>query len=540
MFAFILIVSLLTRALFLFWGMPSLTFDEADFYYNGYLLATTGSDIFGNKLFLTSGILFAAPSVPIYISSLFWHIFPKTVFFARLPFALINSLTPPLLYLIIYRFSKKKLLAAISALTLSLSPWFSHLSATAAFDAPIAMFFILLGFYVLSSVSKSKLKIPVFIASQFLAFNSYMGIKTLFLPITAILVFIILYKNKKQVGKNILKSFAFATVLFVIFSVLSILAPNSTMFKNRMLKEINFLNRQKITDEVWYARHTTQGKQLFKTLFFNKITVPLKDFLDKYMEAFNLRTLFIKGDPHPIYGTAITGQFPFISFFFFIIGLLTFRKILPLKLQFFLFLFFVGQLPTALSINNPTIALRAILLTLPYSLLIAVGVYFLVSKYKQPLLNLSIASIYFVSFVYFFALYQTRIKVLSSEQWHLSDKLLVEKIAKYKGAVRVFTNEPKELFLLYNFYNSTNPSLAKTELRNSNNYYKLGQLTISDNCPERTNYTPDKNTLVVIKHQYCESPDWNKYTLVEHSTSREGNNSTLYYLVKPKPNQLTL
>ncbi len=539
MLIFILFISLLNRLLFLFWGMPSLTFDEADFYYNAYLLTKTGSEIFGQKFFLTSGILFAAPSVPIYISSLFWNIFPKTIFFARLPFALINSLTPVVFYLLVLNLGGNKVLAALTALVLSSSSWFSHLSATAGFDAPLSLLFIVFGFYILSLRSKSRLKILTAIISWFLAFNSYMGIRAVFLPTILLFIFISNYQ-KKLVWKNLVKSAIFASILFCVFLGLSLIAPNSQMFKNRAAMEINFLNRQKITGDVWYARHSAQGNSFIKTLLFNKFTLSMGDFLDKYFESFNLRTLFIKGDPHPIYGTYVTGQFPFIAFVFFIIGLLTFRKTLSFKLQLFLLLLFVSGLSTALSVNYPTIALRAIVLLLPYSLLIASGIYFVINKYQHRLLFLTIAGVYLAAFFHFFLIYQTKIKVLSSEQWHLSDRLLVEKIAKYRGPVRVFTNEPKELFLLYNFYNQTNPVFAKQELQSGNNLYRLEKLTISDNCPERSNYQPDKNTLVLIKYQYCETPDWNKYLPIELLTSKEGNNTTLYYVVKTKPAQSTL
>jgi len=51
------LISFLTRFVFLYFGYPSVTHDEADYFINSYLLAKTGSDIYNQKFFLTSEII---------------------------------------------------------------------------------------------------------------------------------------------------------------------------------------------------------------------------------------------------------------------------------------------------------------------------------------------------------------------------------------------------------------------------------------------------------------------------------------------------
>ena len=94
------LISFLTRLLFLYFGHPSITHDEADYFLNSYLLTKTGTDIINQKFFLTSGILYATSAIPVYLGSLIFHFFEKSVIVARFPFALLNSFTPVLFYLI--------------------------------------------------------------------------------------------------------------------------------------------------------------------------------------------------------------------------------------------------------------------------------------------------------------------------------------------------------------------------------------------------------------------------------------------------------
>ncbi len=46
------LISFLTRLLFLYFGHPSITHDESDYFLNSYLLTKTGTDILNQKIFL--------------------------------------------------------------------------------------------------------------------------------------------------------------------------------------------------------------------------------------------------------------------------------------------------------------------------------------------------------------------------------------------------------------------------------------------------------------------------------------------------------
>ncbi len=158
------IISLLTRLAFLFFGFPSITHDEADFYLNGYMLSKTGSDIHNNSLFLSSGILSSISPIPVYLSAFFFTFLPKSVMTGRLPFAILNSLIPVLIYYIVDKLTNNKKLSFFTFLVANFSPWLVHVSSQAAFDSPLSFMFYLAAIAALLTKMRSQLKTAFFIA----------------------------------------------------------------------------------------------------------------------------------------------------------------------------------------------------------------------------------------------------------------------------------------------------------------------------------------------------------------------------------------
>lgn len=172
-------VSLLTRLFWLGWSWQSVTNDEADLYTSAYIFGRTLKDYFGNTFFLTTGILTPKPSVPVYIGAIPWFfISVKSVFLAKLPFVLLNSFTPLLLYSLVRKLTGDRKLPLFAFLVLNFSPWFSYPSAT-GYEAVVALFFVLL-FFRATLGEPGRMKLPLAAIAGFCAFNSYMGIKPVF------------------------------------------------------------------------------------------------------------------------------------------------------------------------------------------------------------------------------------------------------------------------------------------------------------------------------------------------------------------------
>lgn len=503
------LISLLTRLAFLFFGFPSITHDEADFYLNGYMLSKTGSDIHNNSLFLSSGILSSISPIPVYISALFFTFLPKTIITGRLPFAILNSLIPVLIYYIINKLTSNKKLAFFTFLVANFSPWLVHVSSQAAFDSPLSFMFYLAATASLLSNIRPKLKTALFISLMFLSFNSYMGIKVSFFFLVLI-AFVIkgIYERKKLDIFFWGKPFFYSLLVFVSFMALVFVAPGNNSFRSRIGREILLFDKGTFEHTVWYERYVMKTPEIIKKFVSNKATVFTSMFIDKYLVSFDPRILFFKGDPHPLYGTYYFGLFYLFEFAFLILGFFKAQEILGKKvtalLPFFLLLL-VSPIPVGLSTSaDVTFIFRAYPLLLPFSFLIALGGYYLISLFKKYFYVLSIG-LYLIAFGYFFFIYQVKIKAFSSEQWHYSQKILSDRIEKLRNEydkVYVFTNEPRENTLLYNYYQARNGNLIKKSITQATDRdFEIENVYIRERCPiEKL----DERNFYIIKRDVCD------------------------------------
>lgn len=503
------IISLLTRLVFLFFGHSSLTHDEADFYLQGYLLAKTGSEIHGNSLFSTSGILTVISPIPVYLNAFFFTFLPKTILTGRLPFAILNSLTPVFTYYIISKITSNKKLAFISFLVLNFSPWLSYLSSQAGYDSPLSFMFYLATISILLTQLKPKLKYFFFVLLSFISFNSYMGIKASF-PFLIMVAFIFksIYEkrplNLKVISRHLLVGVGItAGFLFIVY-----LLPGNDAFKSRALDEVIFFNKTKLEHAVWYERYVIQIPEILKKIVSNKLTVIFDQFVDKYLKAFDPRIIFFRGDPHPLYGTYFFGLFYLFELILVFIGIFYAKKILADKAKTiipFILLLLVSPIPTGIStIVDVTIVFRAYPLIFPMTFFISLGGYYLFNYLKSYFYIVSV-SVYVLAFGLFFFTFQTKIKYFSSEQWHYSQKILSDRVGELKkkyDEVYVFTNEPKENALLYNYYQVEDEDLIKKSIvQATNRDFKVENVHIRERCPTEK---LDEQNFYIIKREMCD------------------------------------
>ena len=486
------VISLLTRFVFLFFGFPSLTHDEADYFLNSYLLTKTGSDIFSNKFFLTSGILNATSAIPVYLGSISYYFLEKSVISGRLPYAIFNSLIPVLFYFILFKLTKNKTFSLIGFTVLNFSPWFSYLSAMSSIDAPTALVFYLLAVIVLLAEFRPIAKYSLFTLSMFFSFNSYMGFKTIafFLIFIALLLKDIFYREKIT-AKKVVRNVTISLVMFLFFFTLSWISPAGSYFKNRLKAKILPLNTVEISKSVNSLREMSKGPTILRYFIHNKLTYLGGQFIDKYIQAYNPTTIFVKGDTHPLYGTGFIGLFYFFDLVFILVGFYfashVFKDNYKIVIPFFLIIL-VTPIALGAMADSSTLSLRGLPLILGYSFFISTGVYFLanyLSKNKKIII-LIVFLIYLSSFIYFLALYKTTIRYMSGEQWHMNEKRLLDKVLsekKFKNRqIYIYVNDPKETMLLYLFYKEKSASKIKSVIGSGK--FEVGNITFSDLCPD--------------------------------------------------------
>ena len=527
----LLLISLLTRSAYLFWGMPSLTNDEADLYTTSYVTAKTGSDQYNNSVFLTSGFLTVKPSIPIYFGTLPWFLTSqKSIFLARLPYALLNSITPLLFFLIIHILTKNRMLALISFSIFNFSPWFSYLSAT-GYEAYMGLFFLLLSQLILLLKPTRIIKYILFSIASFLAFNSYMGLKPIFPFVSFIFLSVAQLHFHKRLSMNgVIRSASISVALFIALLSFNYAIPNTDLIKKEYAGMSSYFNKQEIEGKVWYDRLTTQASSPLKAAISNKITVRLRDQIAKYMTVFNLAIFFQKGDPSALYGTAdLSGLFFLTDLIFFIIGLIHLCRIRESSLRLLLSLFFIGGIPVALAVTNPTFILRSIILIVPITILTAYGFYFSLQKLGKNKGGLIFVLLLIGNTALFFTLYKTRIQVLNAEQWHHSERIVSEKLAKWNSdnKVSVFVSEPKPLFLQYAFYTMTDADMIKkVAMRDDYNFF-VNNVTIQKECPATL---PKPHESYVYKYLYCVLPASSEL-YVDDKFAVAGDKSDMNYML---------
>lgn len=512
-------ISLISRMFFLFGGFPSITHDEADFYLNSYVLIKTGSDLNGHSFFTTSGFISAASSVPIYINSLFFKIFPKNIFSSRLPFAILNSLIPVFIYLIVKKITKKRKLSLIVFLIANFSPWLSYLSSQAAFDAPLALMFYLASVYFLISIDNSFLKYGLFALASFFSFNSYMGIKSNFIFLIFTAFFIERTVSGQKISwQKIAKDLLMSGVISIVFILFIYLTPGKEILNGRLKNDLILVNNPYLSNQVWYERLTSQAPGIINKIAYNKITVATNFALRKYFMAFDPNILFVKGDPHPIYGTNYFGLFYLWEIVLIIIGIVKFQDIFKKDsrriLLPFLLLLIAAPIPNALQVYESTIALRGFILIVPYSFLIGIGLYWLCQKYKIRLRYISF--FYLLAFLFFFLVFQYKIKVVSGEQWHISEKILITKLSLEKKDYKkifVYTNEPKGTTMLYDFYQEKDGNKIKMSLLAKDSHYQIDNVIFTDKFIKPS--SDDNNLYIINRYMFDEQKTIDKNFIKE-------------------------
>ncbi|MCX7589622.1 MAG: hypothetical protein N2Z85_01635, partial [Patescibacteria group bacterium] len=451
-FLIIFFLSFIPRILFLFFGQSSITHDEADFFLNGFILNKTGTDFLNQKIFTVSGILTSTGGIPVYINGFLYNFFEKNIIFSRLPYVLLSIFTPVFFYYFLKKITNNKEIPFISFLIMNFSSWFSFMSTQGAIEQIPSLFFLIGGYYFY--IIKNKLLNILSFIFLFLSFHSYMGIKIIF-PLYIFLILITkFFLEKKSINLKLISKILLKTIIISVIFFLPLL-KNKNYINTRASDTLIFLNKNIIENKVWYQRLTFEGPIIIKKIYSNKITIIAQEFIDKYLDVFNLKNLFLIGDNHPIYGSTV-GLFYLWLLPFFILGIINLLKNIKQKGNKIIFIItIISPISSAVNIQPTTIALRSFPIIFAYSYIIALGI-----VYLKKILKIKKISIYFFililfSFINFFYYYQSRIKTINSEQWHLGEKKLFEKILKEEPQskkIYIVNNEPKETFMLFAFY----------------------------------------------------------------------------------------
>lgn len=375
--------------------------DEASIGYNAYTILTKGVDEHDNQypLFFKAFGEYKSP-VQIYSTVPSIALLGLNEFSVRLTSVIYGILSIFVIYLLTKELFKnyrhKEWIGIFSSLFLAISPWHTHFSRIAFEMMPFVFFTTLATYIFLKSQTKPQL-LPLSTAIFTIALYSYYPAR-IFIPLFGLGIFFIYLKcflNRKKV--------VFASLILLII----LLGP--------------------------LIRHMQSPSGFSRWNQVNIFSKPPKDesitkrIVDNYLSHFSLDFLFLKGDID-MPGQFITRhsaremgelylfQLPLIIVGFCSLFLKREKRMLTLLILWFI-LYPTGSMFTA---DKSAQATRSIIGVIPFQVLSAVGLYYLLilfSKFKKSVNYLSILSIFiiFASFLHYLNLYFAKYPLYSSD-----------------------------------------------------------------------------------------------------------------------------
>lgn len=448
-----IIIVILIAAILRFWQLtavpPALDWDEVSNAYNGYSIARTGRDEFGESF----PILFRAydgyvPPVLIYLNSISISLLGLNEFAARLPNAMLGTVTVLGIYLLVKQLTKLKSVAFFSALFLAITPWHILYSRVNTF-ASTPLFFIVFGLYFfLLAQAKQKYLIFAtlfFVLAVFSYFSAY-----IFVPLF-VLVLVLIYRKRFGVTGLLL---ILAPVFLSSFLILFVLIGG----QNR-IRGISIFSD---VDVIKIAAEEAIDEGALGKLLHNRRFVYGQEILKGYFINFRGDFLFGKGDAvermvvaGPGFGLLLFWFLPFL-----LIGIFQIINNKPTGWQIYLSWLFLAPIAAATSLPQP-VSTRTTLMIVPLVVLIAYGFYSFArsrKNFSKILVILMAANLFLFLHQYF-----VHFPIEKSDKWFYGYRQLFDFLNKSENAhknVHFVFSQPDTLdqvhmFLL--FYNKVDP-----------------------------------------------------------------------------------
>ncbi len=357
---------------------PELFGDEVDVGYQAMSLFHTGRDLYNQPL-------------PIYLHSLSeWReglivyqlvptiaIFGHTPLAVRLPEALFGTLTPLILFLTLYSFTRNKTLAFLASLSLALMPWHIMYSRMAAFGVATLTDFLLLAvlFYRRRRFAFSFLFFALAIYTYSTAY--------IFVPLFLIALFFVL-KTRPRLWHYLLFVLFVAPLIYEVF-----LGPARQRFG-----VLSFTSQSEFVNNIQTLR--VQYPALIGKSFNNKYLASLNLFTQNYLRAFSTDFLFVRGDPVVRSSLQVVGQLLPLSAPFVLLGLF----FLAQRRQW-LWLVWLGlaPIPSAMTYDGAFHATRLFLMVPPLAVATGLGLNEFISwfpRVAKPAVSLVLAGLFAV------------------------------------------------------------------------------------------------------------------------------------------------
>lgn len=396
------------------------SWDEASIAYNAFSILKTGCDEWGVSYPLHFRA-FGEWKLPVYIYSVipFISVINNLHLAARLPSILSGLLSPFVLGLIWYKFTKNKIAGIIGSLLLLFSFWSFSLSRS-AFEANLSILILLVS--ALLFLHKKYIISALGFTSLLYTYNSY----RILLPLI-IIGFIAIYRNKINWKKA---AIFLGTVILFSLPLLRFIWMNSTALirLEQVLPQEN-------------------------TFIF---------VVKNYFSYFSPEFLLLKGDSNLRHFPSSAGQFSILTIILALVGI--YRAIIDKKKEylFLIFLLLISPIPGAIT-KDSSHSLRSIFMLPIFISFAVIGGSFLYSKSKKFLFVLTAFCAF--QYIYFYANYFSSYAQRSLNYWQPGYRQLFEEINKIEKDKQIYISSAKyQPYIFYLLYNELIPELDETEM----------------------------------------------------------------------------
>ncbi|HNZ84317.1 MAG TPA: glycosyltransferase family 39 protein [Candidatus Woesebacteria bacterium] len=470
---FILIVAFLVR----FIGLdhtPALNPDEAALGYNAYSLIQTGKDEHGVSWplhFKSFGDY--KPGGYVYLAIPFVKIFGLTPLAVRLPNLILSLLTIFFLYKLILLISKSKNLSLYSSLVLAISPWHIHFSR-GAWESQTALSLMVIGtYYFFKSIKSSKFLSNFFLFVFFYVISLYFYHSLrLIAPLMALSLVIIYFKF-------LIKKLPLL-IAPVIFGVILALPVLFSFLRHGGAARFGGVGLTADQGPIWRSNELLnqhQGTKLTNRIIHNQRLLYLVSWAQKYTSHFDLNFLSINGDEVPRSKVPEMGQIYLIEVPLLFLGLIFLFKskiYSPKSRAFIISFLLISPIASSLTFQAPS-ALRALSMTIPLSILIALGIYslfdslkiFIHKLYFKKLVSIFFVLIYLLSFAYYVDAYFFHYAKRYPFAWQYQFDQLVPYLESQKHNYQniYVTNKYDQPYILFLFFSHYPPSQIQSQIQ---------------------------------------------------------------------------
>lgn len=452
----ILFVAVFFRAYSFPSNPPALDWDEVSMGYNAYSILKTGKDEFGNFLPLYFRSL-DDNKLPLYtyitVGSIF--IFGFNDFAVRFPSLLFGVATIVLLFFLTFELTKSRTVSFLTSLFIAILPWHVQFSRM-ALEANVALFFYTLGLLSFFYALKNKSYFFIISAVSFtLAMYGYLSMRII-VPLTTLLLLSFAWKSISFKDKYVKVAGIFVFIVVILLAKDMFLSGGHVRLSGTSVLN-DYETFKQAEEEMLYDG--TQKINLPRR-FFHEIPLFTQGSLliRGYLVHFSTDFLFFdRGQKYhhaPGVGLLYLWMIPFLP-----LGLYyLFKKYSKSTIILVVGLILIAPIPASITFDVPH-ATRVFMMSIPLTILVAIGVVGIFEDVKKKNIMLSIAGsavlamLIFTSAFYFFHQYNVHLPYERSSNWLYGRQELATYLMKegsnYDKVVISPSLEWPYIFLLY-------------------------------------------------------------------------------------------